>query len=257
MNEITEVQQNEIVNYDDIFAAEAAAEVENERGSVDILRFGQGHMHLEGVDIGTQLYVYVLDSVHLNTYYDTLYDSNNITPPACMAMFYGKDEDTAGPLPQSEKPQSERCHGCPQNEYGTNPNGRGSKACSNARKLMIIPAAAATPEGGLQAFTAAQILSQPIMSCRLPVMSCKKFSTYAKTLAGAHTRPLWSVVSLMAVKPNARTQFEVVFTCAEMVPKNDARLAALMQRHTEAKVLMQDLSEFLGRREEIEDNGKF
>jgi hypothetical protein len=79
----------------------------------------------------------------LNTYYDSDYDPQQKTPPACFAVGPVTEDGDAvlHAHPTSPKPQgngeSRACIGCPQNQFGSAAIGKG-KACANTRQLAVV-----------------------------------------------------------------------------------------------------------------------
>jgi hypothetical protein len=86
----------------------------------------------------------IVDFVNKNLYYTAAYNKNQRIPPACFAI--SKDLDGMAPSKNSPDAQSEECHGCPMNEYGTAPNGGGGKACRNTVLLALTAADGGTDE---------------------------------------------------------------------------------------------------------------
>ena len=81
------------------------------------------------------LSVVVLDFISANSYFDRPYRDGEVTPPACFAI--GDNPKDMAPDESSPVKQSASCNGCPMNEFGSHPNGRGGKACQNKRLLAV------------------------------------------------------------------------------------------------------------------------
>jgi len=78
----------------------------------------------------------ILDWRNFNRYYTKAYDPQNPTPPDCFAI--AKDLGEMAPHEDASDPQSEKCQGCPMNEFGSAATGRG-KACRNTVRLAVVP----------------------------------------------------------------------------------------------------------------------
>lgn len=111
---------------------------------------------------GTMIDVIVLDaSDHVSKfYYDKAYDPNaDDLSPACFS------DNGVGPSVRASKPQSLLCQGCPKNAWGSKvtPQGSQIKACSDVKKLAILPTSnvdgpaymLGIPGASLKAWTAA------------------------------------------------------------------------------------------------------
>lgn len=79
----------------------------------------------------------ILDWITANTYFEGIYNPQDIKPPACFAM--GRNVSELTPSDNAPKPQHDACKGCPQNEWGSAGGGSKGKACKNTRRLLIVP----------------------------------------------------------------------------------------------------------------------
>ena len=86
----------------------------------------------------------ILDYVTMNSYYPNAYNPQNIAEPECFAL--GRYIDELAPGSKAKKPQNATCNGCPMNEWGSAPVGRG-KACKNQRRLVLAAPDATDPTG--------------------------------------------------------------------------------------------------------------
>lgn len=88
----------------------------------------------DGLDLGSEIQVVVLDTMSRNFFYSGPYNPNNIVPPDCYAI--GKSKDM---VPEQDAPniQSDACKTCPQNVFGSGANGT-SKACQNRYWLAVL-----------------------------------------------------------------------------------------------------------------------
>lgn len=94
-----------------------------------------GFVSPEGMDLGTEIQIVVLDFISKNMFYDRPYDPQNPAPPACFAQ--GKVIDDMVPDPDSPAIQADACRTCPLNQFGSGNNGK-SKACKNTRELAVL-----------------------------------------------------------------------------------------------------------------------
>lgn len=82
--------------------------------------------------------VVILDWRNVNTYYTGAYNPNAPKPPVCFSILKSlKDMKPSQNAPQK---QHDTCHGCPKNEWGSDPQGGRGKACKNSARLAIVPA---------------------------------------------------------------------------------------------------------------------
>lgn len=86
-------------------------------------------------ELGNEIRVVVIDFITANRYYPGIYNAQNPTPPVCFA--FGKVLADMAPSANSPEPQSDKCKGCPMDEFGSALTGRG-KACKNTRELAVI-----------------------------------------------------------------------------------------------------------------------
>jgi hypothetical protein len=125
------------------------------------------------------------------------------------------------------------------NEWGTAAQGRG-KACSNRRRLAIIPAGTYKPLGKGGGFEldlfdeAAPFRDAETAYMKIPVMSVKGFAAYLKQVAEQFDRPLWGVVTRVYVEPDPKSQFRVKFELVEVIEDDDI-MQTLMARHKTAE----------------------
>jgi len=152
-------------------------------------------------------------------YYSSRYDPTKVTGPDCFAI----SATATGMAPSSASPQAQHstCEGCPKNEWGSAPNGGKGKACRETRRLLLIPADSI---GSADAVKTAEVAA-----LRPPVTSLKNYATYAQTLAATLKRPPLGVISEVAVVPDPKTQFKVVFNMVKAI-EDTAVIGALIER---------------------------
>lgn len=176
-----------------------------------------------------------------NVFYDGAYDPDQRTPPTCFAFCKNPDEkDEMGPpdIVDNEdvfERQSAECKDCPQNEWGSASQGRG-KACSNRRRLAILPGGSYKPLGRNGGYDleliddAEHFQTADAGYLKLPVMSGKGFDAYVRDVAEQFKRPVFAVYTRIYLTPDPKSQFKVNFELIEPVTDN-AVLGALMERY--------------------------
>ena len=129
----------ELANYDEMLAQMAKAASAAEKPSGASISARAGVLQYNGAPVpGNKLDVIIVSSKYTNLYYEDKWDPNNISSPVCFA--YGDNDAEMAPHPASPKPQATSCHGCAQNQWGSDPNGGKGKACKNSRALGLVPA---------------------------------------------------------------------------------------------------------------------
>jgi len=89
----------------------------------------------EGLDLGPDIRIVILDFTSRNELYLQPYDRNNLVPPDCYAI--GKVISTMVPEADSPLRQADACGACPNNQFGSAATGMG-KACKNTRELAFL-----------------------------------------------------------------------------------------------------------------------
>lgn len=214
-------KQTGIMKYDEElakFAQEAADKEATPAGN--FIKVRSGVLTVAGQPVeGNELDVVVVGHIYENCFYEGDFDPDNSTPPDCYA--YGTEEEGMKPHEKATSPQHETCAGCPMNEWGSSPKGKG-KWCKNTRRLAMLSA------DGLDPASAAE---GEVLFYKPPVTSVKGWALYVKGLASNFKRPPFAMVTHMKVVPDANTQFRVLFKPVGMVPPET--LPALVKRHEE------------------------
>lgn len=175
-----------------------------------------------------------------NVYYEGAYNPDARESPTCFAFCKDPTEkDEMGPpdaVDENEafERQSNICKTCPQNEWGSARQGRG-KACSNRRRLAILPGGTYVPQGRNGGFELELINDEDHFRTaeeaflKIPVMSGKGFDAYVRDIAEQFKRPLFGVYTRIFLTPDPKSQFKVNF---EMIDKvDDELLPVLMERY--------------------------
>jgi hypothetical protein len=161
----------------------------------------------------------VVDYLFHNKWFDTPYNASKPTPPACYA--FARDEESLMAHDAAEDPQSDYCSNCEKNEWGSAGGGSRGKACTNSRRIWLLPA-----DVSQSVDKAARL--EPLQ-CDLPATSVKNFQKFVNDAAAAGLAPFQFVVEL-SVKPHDRTLFQVYWKPMEQI-KDEAVLEALANRN--------------------------
>jgi hypothetical protein len=247
-----------LTNWKEELAQSAKAQVASEEtaasGGGRFFSLRAGQLSFDDAPLpGNQMAVIILDSLMENVFYEGAFDPDQKTPPTCFG--FGRDAktiavhekvfehpDTFTPQcgPEGGQPDNPEylCDECPMNQWGTADTGRG-KACSNRRRLALIPAGTYKPLGKGGGFDL-ELFDEPApfreadtAYMKIPVMSVKGFATYLKQIAEQFERPLWGVVTRVYVEPDPKSQFRVKFELLEVI-ENDDIMEALAARHKTA-----------------------
>lgn len=135
--------------------------------------------------LGEPLDVIVLGFSFLNEFYDTDYDPDDRTPPACYAV--NMQEDDLVPPEDVRDRQAQNCEACPHNQFGSADKGKG-KACGNKRRLAVMLAndTSADPQ---------------VVLLKLPPSALKVWASYVKNLAKVLQRPPYGVITRFTFDP--------------------------------------------------------
>lgn len=166
-----------------LIAAAAQTQGDAEASVLSVISLKNKRFTIGDTRLGTSLDVIILADAYDHAYYDKPYNPDVISPPACFALntIHANLAPEPGrwyvPLPQSEK-----CQGCPQNEFETARQGKG-KACRNGRRLLVA------------AVTDGKANLKDLAIINIPPTSLKSFSRYVKQIATGRKLPLWAVVT--------------------------------------------------------------
>lgn len=214
--------KNQIALFEDQLAAMAMESVKAEQAGLTatFLSTQGGTLKYRGnVITDNKLACVVLAAPVERLYYDSRYDPTKIVGPKCFAI--AQVATGMGPAPAVTEACHATCEGCPKNEWGSAANGGKGKACRETRRLLLIPADSI---GSVEAVEAAEIAA-----LRPPVTSLKNYATYVQTVAATMKRPPLAVITEIAVVPDPKTQFKVVFSVVKAID-DMAIIQALMAR---------------------------
>jgi hypothetical protein len=229
----------ELVDYDAELAqyASKAATLTNSTGGGKFFSMQAGVLKFDDVPLpGNQMAVIVAAHALENVYYDQDFTPGTVVPPKCFAFCKDAD-DIADMAPHARvdeddyfERQDDKCAGCWANEFGSASKGKG-KACSNRRRLALLPAGTYDKAGNLELYDDVDHFS----GCeeaylKVPVMSGKLFDNYLKEVADQLNKPLFAVYTRVYLEPDARSQFAVKFELIEPVEDREV-IRSLIERH--------------------------
>jgi len=216
----TRAKSNLPVNYEAQLAQEASEIAKRiATPSGDRIRFNANRAFItpDGLE-GETLEGVIIDFTSSNMFYEGQFDRDSPQPPSCFAI--GSEPSLLVPSQKSPNRQAESCSVCPNNQFGSAPNGKG-KACKNTRLLAIVPASALdNPKE-----------EAPIWIMSVPPTSLKAFDSYVHSLSAKHkTVPVGVITQITLDKDNtfASPRFHVVR------PWKGGELAVFMPRREEA-----------------------
>lgn len=234
---------------------EAAEQEAGIAGGGNFFSIRGGQLSFDGARIpGDKMAVVVVDSINENIYYPGRYDPDNTAPPTCFA--FGRSDDDMAPDPsQVEEPQSSRCSTCPHNQWESADNGKG-KACSNKRRLALIPAGTIDDDNQLEInedpthFETAEVAYLAV-----PTTSLRNYASYVKKASAILKRPPCALVTEISVRPDSKTTLVVEFDALAKLP--DSLIPALLDRNeTERDVIAFPYPKHAAAEEEEEPKGK-
>lgn len=229
-------KSKQVVTWDDELAkyATAAAEMEKNTGGGQFFSLQGGTLSWQDAPIpNNEMVVVILDAIFENVYYEGRFDPDNPAPPTCFA--FARDEDELAPhdviVKAGQNQIEDFCVNCEHAQWGTADTGRG-KACSNTRRLAMIPAGKFDRNGELEIFDESHFAKTEIGFMKLPVTSVKGYASFVKQVAGSLKRPPFGIITRVEVIPDSKTQFRVMFEPVEKLG-NDA-IEVIMERREEA-----------------------
>lgn len=160
----------------------------------------------------------ILDFVSMNTYYDGVYDPNNVQPPVCFAI--GENPDNLIASDRSPEKQSDTCASCPMNRYESAARGKG-KACKNMRVLAVMKANATEEDA--------------IWLLRVSPTGLKAYDGYVRNLAQRNNLAPVQVVTTIGFDP--KEEYPSLRFAPAAVLEQD-RLAFFVSRMEEAAELI-------------------
>lgn len=198
--EVAAKEETAVVNWEDQLAQDAKAIAKTERPSINRINFKSGVMtYMDNAMPDNEHDCIIVSHVQEHVFYREKYKAGEVKPPACFAL--SPPGDRMRPHENVEDPPGATCDECPMFKWGSDLEGGRGKACSERRRLAVIP----VPESEADAKDG----EMAIMS--IPVMSVKNWANYVNKLAAVMQRPPWGVITKVKLVPDARSQFKVVF----------------------------------------------
>ena len=210
-------------------AASAAASVEPLGGRY--IKTEGGTFTWAGTDLGTSLRCVVVASCFVNAHHAERYrpgQKNANTAPDCFA--FGSRLGDMVPAGNPGKPICVRCNSpdgtplCKLNQFGSADEGEG-KACSNTKRLVILPIEADGPS--------ASALAGELLVLHVPPTSVKTWGGYVQAVARDLAVPPWCVVTDVQIVAGTRATgrkaggFSLAFARVQPVPDDLRQLVAL------------------------------
>lgn len=158
-----------------------------------------GQFSYQGADLGDTIDIVVVDHVVSKLYFDTDYDEDNPSPPACFAL--KPNAKNIAPHEAAPDPQAETCEDCWANDWASG-RGRG-KACSDKNRLACLHV---------------DDLEGELILLEVPVTSGASFNKYIKGLTKAAELPCYAVITRLEMDEHADYQ-KLIFTYIEDVPE--------------------------------------
>lgn len=169
-----------LVSIKDQIAKHAAMVAANEKEVAgNFIRIKNGEFVFGDDTLPQPLKVVIVGDRFENTYFDGVYDPNNILPPNCFSI--GESQDKLAPHHDSPDKQSDDCFNCPHNQFGSKGNG---KACRNMRRLAVVNA------DNLKAISQ----DSEVATLKVAPTSLGGFSGLFKKIAKAMQLPPWATV---------------------------------------------------------------
>ena len=191
---------------------------------------GGKYFSLGGVKLGKELDCVVVAFNFEKVYYDTDFDENAISSPACGAISY--DEDNLVPFDDAANKQCETCDGCPMNEWESG-KGKG-KACADRRRLALVVAGA---DDKLE-----------LKGLNIPPTSLKNWKAYINELDTLGIHPMQAAVNIHFDEDSTAAQPPLVFEFVNEVTSEKALnlTAAMLEPASKLIETPMDFSNYAG-----------
>ena len=160
----------------------------------------------------------ILDFRNYNAYWDTPYNPQQLTDPACFAL--SREFGDLAPSADATSPQAEHCAVCPRNVFGSAANGK-AKRCRNSRRLAIVP-----PDATAE--------TEPMILTASPT-AISAFESFVIGLAASEGKMPVEVVTHIAFKPD--TDFPTL-VFGKPKPLTDKQLRVMMKLRAKAQPML-------------------
>ncbi len=214
--------KKDVVNWKEKLAAEAQEVAKAERPTNSFISLRGGAISYND-QVVPKLDVVIVAATYERTYYDTPFDSDNLSAPACFAQH--TEESMLMPHEDVPKPIHTECHTCPLSQWGSATTGSGKgQECKIRRKLALLPY-------GSEDYAEAELAILAI-----PPTSGRWFSAYANKLATGAGLPPWAAGTEITTEMDPKTQFKVNFKALE--PLAEKHLAPVNGRIEGAEAIL-------------------
>lgn len=197
--------KQEVVNWKEELKKEAAQESSRVQADVgNRIKLDKKLKFIKaGADMGNEINVIIVGHVKVHAYYDTPFDEDNVSAPACFA--HSTTGENMAPVDESPAKQSEICEDCWAFKFKSDSRQKG-KACGENHALAVI-------------FTddVADSDDPEITLLKVPVTSGATFRRYIKTL-NSNDMPSWAVMTTIKFDENADWQ-KLLFDLDGEVPE--------------------------------------
>jgi len=210
-------KDKEVMTLEQELEREAAEAAKEESSGLTTLSTAGGILKYNGQALpDNQVACVILANAFENARYLSDYDADNPQPPDCYAVAHNEDDlIPAKNVVDRGDAIADSCEQCPDNEWGSADKGKG-KACKNGRRLALLHAGNFDDDGNFEIFEDTEdFQGGEVVFLKVSPTSLKNFSGYVKTCATLHKRPLHTVVTLVSVEPDAKTQFQIKFKMLE------------------------------------------
>ena len=246
-----------IVSWKDKMALVQAQAAASEAPKGGFLSFKGGNIsYNDDLIPGNNLGVIVIDFLLENGMFRNKYNPNKPAAPMCYA--FGRTEDELKPHPDCEESQHTQCGisgqdgCCPNNEWGSDPDGGRGKACKNSRRIGIISADMLG-----QTDTLERIQKSSVVMCKLPVTSIVNFSRYVNQVVKAMETVPFAVTTELSTKPHPASLFQVHWKVTDEI-RDQATLEALFaKRESFQKQLHLPYPKFEEEEQSAKKSGKY
>jgi len=156
----------------------------------------------------------IVDFTVRHNFYAAAFDPKNIEAPVCFAI--GSDPRKMAPSANSPLKQAVDCQTCPNNQFGSDGNG---KACKNERALAVLP-----PDADADT---------PMWTLKVSPTALKGFDGFVTSVARMFQTSPVGVIASVGFDPNV-TYAKLVFTD----PRPNENLEVHFARQGEAQTML-------------------
>ena len=182
----------------------------------------------QGNEIPNPFYAIITDFTFENAYYDSIYDPDQATPPACFALSDDPETLVAHPTsPDMQGGEGNACEGCEMDEWETSNTGRG-KACKNGVRLALVNADDPAKVNAA---------SEPAF-IRIAPTSLKHFEKYKDKFTRVTGMPLLAAMTEVELVP-VKTWYEVHFTLVDQI-EDEQMLQNMLSIHDAYEDLLRE-----------------